>query len=164
RGELDEAKDYLERAVGLATEDGNKWYAGQALRTLARCYLAMEDHSKALAKGEEALATALTIGDRQAICESRLILAEANLQNGEIEKCSAELDKVTEETNESTTDLSFAGETHRLLGMLAAVQADFSSAAQHFGSSVSIFDMLGDRYRAARAHSELGRAYASSQP
>ena len=48
--------------------------------------------------------------------------------------------------------------------MLAMVQSDFSSAAQHFGSSVSIFDMLGDRYRAARAHSELGRAYASSQP
>ena len=27
RGELDEAKDYLQRAVALATEDGNKWYA-----------------------------------------------------------------------------------------------------------------------------------------
>jgi len=48
--------------------------------------------------------------------------------------------------------------------MLAMDQSDFSSAAQHFGSSVSIFDMLGDRYRAARAHAELGRAYASSQP
>ena len=44
RGELDEAKDYLVRAVELATENGNKWYACQALRTLARCYLAMEDH------------------------------------------------------------------------------------------------------------------------
>lgn len=164
RGELDEAKDYLERAVGLATEDGNKWYAGQAVRTLARCYLAMEDHAKALGKGEEALAIAVGIGDRQAICESRLILAEAHLQNGETEKCSNLLDQVMAETNESTTDLSFAGESQRLMGMLAVVQSDFSSAAQHFGSSVSIFDMLGDRYRAARAHSELGRAYASSQP
>src|ERR671914_815445 len=50
RGDLDRAKDYLVRAVTLATEDGNKWYACQALRTLARCYLAMEDHSKAIAK------------------------------------------------------------------------------------------------------------------
>ena len=164
RGELDEAKDYLERAVGLATEDGNKWYAGQALRTLARCYLAMEDHAKALSKGAEALAAARAIGDRQAMCESRLILAEAYLQNSETEKCAAQLDEVAEETTDSTTDLSFAGESQRLMGMLAAVQSDFSSAAQHFGSSVSIFDMLGDRYRAARAHSELGRAYASRQP
>src|SRR6185369_9278834 len=128
RGELDEAKDYLQRAVGLATEDGNKWYACQAFRTLARCYLAMEDHAKARGKGEEALAIALAIGDRQATCESRLILAEAHLQNGDTEKCLAQLEKVTEETTESTTDLGFAGETQRLLGMLAAVQSDFSSA------------------------------------
>src|SRR4030095_12385049 len=94
-------------------------------------------------KGEEALTIALAIGDRQAICESHLILAEAHVQNGETEKCSAQLEKVTEETTESTTDLGFAGESQRILGMLAVVQSDFSSAAQHFGSSVSIFYMLG---------------------
>lgn len=164
RGDLDEAKDYLLRAVSLATEDGNKWYACQAHRTLARCYLAMEDHAKALANGEEALNLALTIADRQAVCDSRLILAEAHLRNGDNEKCSAQLDLVAADTTESTTDLNFSGELQRLLGMLAVTQSDFSSAAQHFGSSVSIFDMLGDRYRAARAHSELGRAYAFTQP
>jgi transcriptional regulator with PAS, ATPase and Fis domain/Tfp pilus assembly protein PilF len=164
RGELDEAKDYLQRAVSLANEDGNRWYACQALRTLSRCYIAMEDHAKALAHGEEALALALGIGDRQAICESRLILAEANLLNGDEQKCAAQLEMLAEETTESPADLSFSGESHRILGMLAMLQSDFSSAAQHLGSSVSIFDMLGDRYRAARAHAELGRAYAASQP
>jgi tetratricopeptide (TPR) repeat protein len=164
RGELDAAKDYLLRAVALATEDGNKWYACQALRTLARCSLAMEDHAKALKNAEEALSLALTIGDRQAISDSRLILAEAYLRDNDIEQCSAQLEKLNADTTESTTDMSFAGELQRLLGMLAMTQLDFSSAAQHFGSSVSIFDMLGDRYRAARAHSELGRAYSSSQP
>ncbi|MDQ1639866.1 MAG: hypothetical protein QOF62_3205 [Pyrinomonadaceae bacterium] len=164
RGELDDAKDYLQRAVALATEYGNKWYACQAFRTLARCYLAMENHAKALAKAEEALAMAEAIGDRQAAADSRLILAEAHLRNGESEKCAQELAKLDEETSESATDMGFAGEAQRLSGMLAMMKADFSSAAQHFGSSVSIFDMLGDRYRAARAHSELGRAYAVSQP
>jgi DNA-binding NtrC family response regulator/tetratricopeptide (TPR) repeat protein len=164
RGELDEAKDYLVRAVSLATEDGNKWYACQAHRTLARCYLAMEDHARALSNGEAALELAVTIGDRQAIYDSRLILAEVHLRNGDPAKCSAQLDLVTEENSETSTDLSFAGELQRLLGLLAVTQSDFSSAAQHFGSSVSIFDMLGDRYRAARAHSELGRTYAATQP
>ena len=55
RGDLDVAKDYLSRAVALATENGNKWYAGQALRTLGRCYLAVVDPAKALSKSEEAL-------------------------------------------------------------------------------------------------------------
>jgi transcriptional regulator with PAS, ATPase and Fis domain/uncharacterized protein HemY len=164
RGELDDAKDYLQRAVALATDYGNKWYACQAFRTLARCYLAMENHAKALAKAQEALALAAAIGDRQGAADSRLILAEAHLRNGESEKCSQELAKLEEETSESGTDMGFAGEAQRLSGMLAMLKGDYSSAAQHFGSSVSIFDMLGDRYRAARAHSELGRTYAVGQP
>src|SRR5437870_8291475 len=43
-------------------------------------------------------------------------------------------------------------------------RGDAAMAAQHFGRSVSIFDLLGDRYRSARAHFELGRAYAIAQP
>ncbi len=164
RGDLDEARDYLKRAVALATENGNRWYAGQALRTLGRCYLAMQDSAKALAKGKEALGLAEGIGDRQAICESRIILAEAYLRTDQREDCAGELQKVNDQTTESATDLGFTGEAQRLAGMLAMAEGDAVSAAQHFGSSVSIFDMLGDRYRAARAHYELGRAYATTLP
>jgi len=164
RGDLEEAQSYLERAVALATENGNKWYAGQALRTLGRCYLAIDDEEKALAKGKEALAIAEGIGDRQAICESRLLLAEAHLRNEELEDCAEELQRVSAQVTDSPTDLGFSGEAQRLLGALEMKHGDATAAAQHFGSSVSIFDMLGDRYRAARAHYELGRAYAISQP
>src|SRR5678815_4517348 len=59
RGDLDTAKEYLSRAVALATENGNKWYAGQALRTLGRCYLAIADPTKALANSQESLACLL---------------------------------------------------------------------------------------------------------
>ena len=164
RGDLDQAKDYLSRAVALATENGNKWYAAQALRTLGRCYLAIADPDKALAKAREALTLAETIGDRQAICESRLIAAEAHLLTRDLDECSKELQRVSEQTTDSATDLGFTGEAHRLNGMLNMSRGDAAAAAQHFGSSVSIFDMLGDRYRAARAHLELGRAYATILP
>src|ERR1044072_6304129 len=164
RGDLDQAMDYLSRAVALATENGNKWYAAQALRTFGRCYLAIEDPANALAKAREALNLAEIIGDRQAICESRLIAAEAYLKRNELDDCNRELQRVTEETTDSPTDLNFTGDAHRLTGMLNMARRDAESAAQHFGSSVSIFDMLGDRYRAARAHLELGRAYAIFLP
>ena len=104
------------------------------------------------------------IGDRQAICESRLIAAEAYLQTRQLDECSRQLQFVAEQTTDSATDLGFTGEAHRLNGMLNMARNDPSAAAQHFGSSVSIFDMLGDRYRAARAHLELGRAYATILP
>jgi hydrogenase-4 transcriptional activator len=164
RGNLDEAKAFLERSVALAKENGNKWYACQALRTLGRSCLAMGDEAAALEKGKEALSLAELIGDRQAICESRLLLAEAHLLAEDYEDSSAQLQQVTEETSESPTDLNLAGEAQRLRGKLLMVQGDPATAAQHFGRSVSIFDMLGDRYRAARAHYELGRAYAVTQP
>ncbi len=164
RGDLEEAQDYLRRAVALATENGNKWYAGQALRTLGRCYLAIGDSEKALAKAKEALTLAETIGDRQAICESRLIAAEAHLLTRELDECAKELQRVSAETTDSATDLGSTGEAHRLYGVLCMARSDAAAAAQHFGSSASIFDMLGDRYRAARAHLELGRAYATILP
>jgi hydrogenase-4 transcriptional activator len=164
RGDLEEARDCVERAVALASENSNKWYACQALRTLVRCYIALGSESAALAKGAEALAMAESIGDRQAICESYLIMAEAHLSRGELAECSAQLQKATEQATDSHSDLNFTGEAQRLYGELAMAQSDPATAAQHFGRSVSIFDMLGDRYRAARAHYELGRAFAGAQP
>ena len=164
RGDLDTAREYLTQAVALATENGNKWYAGQALRTLGRCCLALGDPATSLEKAKEALAMAEQIGDRQAICESLLIAAESHLQTNEFDECAMELQRVTEASTDSATDLGFTGESHRLNGMLNMVQGDAAAAAQHFGSSVSIFDMLGDRYRAARAHLELGRAYTKILP
>ena len=164
RGDLDAAKDYLSRAVALANENGNKWYAAQVLRTLGRCYIAVEDPENALAKAKEALALAEQIGDRQGICESRLIVAEGHLLTRDLDECSRQLQRVGELTTDSATDLGFTGEAHRLNGMLNMANNDAAAAAQHFGSSVSIFDMLGDRYRAARAHLELGRAYAAILP
>jgi hydrogenase-4 transcriptional activator len=164
RGELDEARTHLERAVTLSGEQANKWYSGQALRTLGRCHLAMGDQERALREGERALELAARIGDRQAICDSRLLLAEAHLQRGELDDCDEELRLVAAETTDSQADLAVTGEAQRLQGLLALAHGDAVKASQHFGRSLSIYEMLGDRYRSALALYELGRAYAASQP
>ncbi|MBD0326338.1 MAG: sigma 54-interacting transcriptional regulator, partial [Pyrinomonadaceae bacterium] len=164
RGDLVEAQKLLERAVALATENGNKWYAGQALRTLGRCHLQMNEGARALELGQQALTFAEQIGDRHAIIESHLLLAEANLACGKLDECTAELQRIANEVTDSATDMGFAGEAQRLSGMLSVAQQDTALAAQHFARSVSIFDLLGDRYRSARAHYQLGRTYAHTQP
>ncbi len=164
RGDLAEAQEILERAVALATENGNKWYIGQTTRTLGRCHLQMNDGAGALELGQQALILAEQIGDRHAIIESHLLLAEANLACGKLDECAAELQKVTTDITDSATDMGFAGEAQRLSGMLSVAQQDAVLAAQHFARSVSIFDLLGDRYRGARAHYQLGRTYAHTQP
>jgi hydrogenase-4 transcriptional activator len=164
RGNLEEARSYLDRAVALATDNGNKWYSGQALRTLGRCYLAMGDAHSALEKGRQAFALAESIGDRQAVRESLLILAEAYLLSGDLASSAEELHKVADEASDSTPDLGITGEAQRLYGLLAMAHQDATLAAQHFARSISIFEMLGDRYRGTRAHFELGRAHAGQHP
>jgi hydrogenase-4 transcriptional activator len=164
RGSLDEAHDYLERAVALASERGNKWYEGQTRRTLGRCLLAMGRSKDAVASAERAQTLAQEIGDRQAVCESHLLLAEAFLESGNEQECDASLQRVLELVTDSPADFHIAGEAQRLQGRLEMVRSEAASAAQHFGRSVSIFDLLGDRYRSARAHYELGRAYTITQP
>ena len=62
-------------------------------------------------------------------------------------------------------DLAITGEAQRISGLLAMRQGNVALAAHHFGRGVSIFELLGDRYQTARAHFELGRAYAQgAQP
>ncbi len=164
RGDLEEAWNYLKRAVVLAAENGNKWYECQILRTLARCHIAMNASSESLATAHQALELAERIGDRQAIYESQLLLAESSLQTGNLNACEMNLRPVIEHTSDSAFDLALAGDAQRLQGLLAMAQSDPTAAVQHFGRSVSIFDLLGDRYRSARAHYELGRAYVRVQP
>jgi hydrogenase-4 transcriptional activator len=164
RGELDEAKNLLERAVALATEKGHNWYRCQTHRTLGRCCLAMNQTESALAQAKSALTLAELIGDRQAICESRLLLGEASLRARDRDHVEDILQKLDELITESETDFLIAGETQRLHGLLEIDRGDAALAAQHFGRSVSIFNLLGDRYRSARAHYDLGQAYAISQP
>ena len=164
RGDLEEARGYLERSLALSAEKGNKWYQGQTQRTLGRCYLAMKEGAKALVTLKKALELAEVIGDRQAICESRLLLAEASLEHGETEESAANLKSLAQLITDAPTNLLLAGEAQRLHGLVEMARGDAALAAQHFGRSVSMFDMLGDRYRSARAHHELGRAYAMAQP
>ena len=164
RGNLEEAHDYLERAVALASERANKWYEGQTRRTLGRCLLAMGRSQDAVASAERAHSLAQEIGDRQAVCESHLLLTEAFLESGNEPEANASLQRVLELVTDSPADFHIAGEAQRLHGRLEMVRSEAASAAQHFGRSVSIFDLLGDRYHSARAHHELGRAYTVTQP
>ncbi len=164
RGDFAEAKELLERAVNIATGHGNKWYAWQPLRTLGRWHLAMSEPAEALAKGQQALALGEEIGDRQAICEARLVLAEAHLQSQRLAESAAELQLINDALGDSSGNLAIPGDVQRLHGMLALAQGDHKRAAHHFGRSVSIYEMLRDPYRSALAHYWLGRAYAVGQP
>ena len=163
RGDLDEAKSYLERAVALSNKHTNKWYECQTLRTLARCHLIIGDNSEALAGAQHALELAERIGDTHSIRESQLLLAESYLNKGDLETCAAKVNELSGQTSDSPTAIGLTGGSYRLQGLLALAKSEAPAATQHFGRCVSIFELLGDRYRTGRAHLDLGRAYMLAQ-
>jgi transcriptional regulator with GAF, ATPase, and Fis domain/tetratricopeptide (TPR) repeat protein len=163
RGELEEARNYLERAVALAQESGNKWHIAQTLRTMARCYIATDEPELAFARAQQALDTAHEIADGNSIWESQLLLAESYLRLRDLASCAAKLSELSEQTSDSPSAIGLSGETHRLQGLLAMAKSDAASATQHFGSCISMFELLGDRYRTGRAHFDLGRSYMLAQ-
>lgn len=164
RGDLSSAREYLERAVAVTQEIDNKWHTTQIFRNYARCLFAFGELETAREWVNKALEIAEKIGDRNALNEAQLIIAEIDLRDGKLNECAALLQRVSEEIGESSADLSLAGETQRVSGELALVRHDGMKAVHHFGRSVSIQEMIGDRYRVARALDGLGRAYAVAQP
>lgn len=164
RGNLDEAKSLLEKAVATATEHGNKWYEGQALRTMCQCLLAMNQSEEALQLAQKAFALGEKIGDRQAIFEAKLFIIEAQFPTGNPDQLADELIAINDETKESPADLAISGNAQRLSGILALKQKDYTRAANHFGRAISTFELLGDVFKSARAHYWLGCAYSHTQP
>jgi hydrogenase-4 transcriptional activator len=165
RGDLAEARDYCERAVEMGVKSGKKWNLSQAMRTLTRVYIRLGLTREALDVGSRVLALAESIGDHRGICDSCLLLAEARLLCGEMDESAQLLARVTDEAETTSADLAISGEAQRVHGLLALRREDAPLAVHHFGRCLSISEMLGDRYRTARAHHLLGRAYsAAAQP
>jgi hydrogenase-4 transcriptional activator len=164
RGDLSGAREMLERAVELATAHGNRRDIAQATRSLGHCLIALQDATGALVQGNRALALAESIGDHQALCDALLLLAEAHLHNDQLDDCAERLEQLIRELADSSGDLAFVGKAQHVHGQLAMRRYEMSLAVQHFGRSLSIFELLGDRYRGARARFELGRALASLHP
>jgi hydrogenase-4 transcriptional activator len=162
RGDLQEARDYLERAVGNARKSGKKWNLSQIMRTLTRCYIRLNLSDEALDMGSQVLALAESIGDHRGICDACTLLAEAHLLRGGTEASAQFLARVSDEAETTTTDLAISGESQRVHGLLALAREDAPLAVHHFGRCLSISEMLGDRYRTARAHHLLGRAHAAA--
>ena len=165
RGDLGEAREYLQKAVENGLRSGKKWYTSQAMRTLTRCYILLGLTGEALEMGTRVLALAESIGDHRGICDACMLLAETHLQRGAAEESAQLLARVAGEADATTTDLAISGEAQRVHGLLALTRDDAPLAVHHFGRCLSISEMLGDRYRTARAHHLLGRAYtAAAQP
>jgi hydrogenase-4 transcriptional activator len=162
RGELDEAQNFLERGVKVGKEHTKEWYTIQAMRNLARCFLAQGKFDKAEETASETIEICKKIGESQIAKMANLVLAEVYLEKNRLAECEEELTLIEED--DLTTDFFVLGNIQRIRGRLALKVNDEEIAIYHFSRSLTIFETADDLYHTAIAHLLIGETIANTNP
>jgi hydrogenase-4 transcriptional activator len=154
RGDLKEAEELLERAVAFAKDRKREWYEAQAMRNLARCFLAQGKFKKASVKARETIELCREIGDKHYANMAGLVLAESYLSDGGAAECENYLQVI--ETSDPTSDFFVLGNIQRIRGLAALENKDPELAVHYFNRSLTIFEAAEDLYHTALAHYLIG--------
>ena len=162
RGEHDQASAAVDRAKEAYGEYGmqtNRWYQW-SLRVLeARLALRRGQARAALATANDIVASDGVPGGYAV--QAELIAIEALLASGEYVESKERLDAVSRRIEPSAMSGTW-GEFLRLRGRMRAASGAATDAYHDFGQSVSVFELLGERYQAGLSYLELGRLAASA--
>jgi DNA-binding NtrC family response regulator/tetratricopeptide (TPR) repeat protein len=161
RGELDKAEQILQSAVSYASERKREWYVVQAMRNLARCYLAQGKIKKAAKTARETIEISRQIGDKHIANMAGLVLAESYLKQGSVPECENYLQVIEE--SDPNSDFFVLGNIQRIRGMAALENGDTELAVHHFSRSLTIFEAAEDLYHTALAHFLIGTNLGEDQ-
>lgn len=162
RGELEEAQKFLVKGVKVGKEHTKEWYTIQAMRNLARCFLAQGKFRLAQETASETIKICKDIGESQIAKMANLVLAETHLEENRLAECESELTFIEEV--DPTTDFFVLGNVQRIRGRLALKLQDEEIAIYHFSRSLTIFETADDLYHTALAHLMIGETIAKTNP
>ena len=153
RGHHDDASRALQRSRE-SYGDSNRWYQWSVLALEARLALRRGDAASALAT-----ATQISRSDdvpQAYAAQAELIAVEALLASGRRDEAEERLNAVSALIPAAGMS-SVWGEFLRLRGRLHAEASRATDAYHDLGQSVSVFDLLGEKYQAGLSYLELGR-------
>jgi DNA-binding NtrC family response regulator/tetratricopeptide (TPR) repeat protein len=162
RGEHGEVSRCLQKAHEAYGDKGmhaSQWYQW-SLRVLeARLALRRGDPNQALALASD------VAGSDEApagyAIQAELIAIEALLAAGRTDESRARVEHIASRVQPGGMS-GVWGEYLRLRGRLQAAAGRLSEAYHDFGQSVSVFEVLGERYQAGLSYLELGRLSAAA--
>ncbi len=156
RGDLDEAERLLNESIRFAEERKREWYAIQSMRNLGRCYLAQGRADDAVDVARRAIEICRSTGEKHILNTIKLVLAEAYLEQGELEECERELGSIEE--SDLKSDFFALGSIQRVRGLASLEDGDEETAGYHFNRALTIFEAAEDIYHVALMRFLLGRS------
>ncbi len=158
RGNHDEASRALQRSRE-AYGDSNRWYQWSVLVLEARLALRRGEAGAALTSATQ-IARSDDAPPGYAL-QAELIAAEALLASGRRDEADQRLQNISSLIPSAGMSSTW-GEFLRLRGRLHAQAGRATEAYHDLGQSVSVFDLLGERYQAGLSHLELGKLAAAA--
>jgi hydrogenase-4 transcriptional activator len=158
RGEYDEASRCLQRSRE-AYGEASRWYHWSVRALEARVALRRGDAAQALAVASEIARTA--DAPRAYVTQAELIAVEALLAQERL----AEADERVQAAGAALPGAGMSstwGEFLRLRGRVHAMAGRATEAYHDLGQSVSVFELLGERYQAGLSYRELGKLAGSA--
>ncbi|MER3430997.1 MAG: hypothetical protein C4324_08145 [Blastocatellia bacterium] len=161
RGEYEAAERNLSEAVSIARRQGRLWYEVQALRNLARLFLAKGEPGRAEEIARETIEKCREIGDKHYANMSGLVLAESLLGQERRAECENYLE-IVEESN-PVSDYFVLGNIQRIRGLAAAAAGNGELSIHHLRRALTHFEAAGDVYYTALANYLLGKHLPADQ-
>ena len=162
RYEFEEAEALLKEGIRFAEERKKEWYAIQAMRNLARCYLMEGKLSEAENMALDTIKLCKKINEKQVANMAQLVLSETFLEQNEIDKTEQILSEI--EDTDPTQDFYVLGNIQRIRGLIALKNEDEEVALHHFNRSLTIFETSDDFYHTALIHYILGKTIGENDP
>jgi len=162
RGNHDEASRCLQRsreAYGEYGAHSSRWYQWSVRVLEARVSLRRGDAAEALSIATE-IAASPELPPAYAV-QAELTAAEALLASARVDEADRRLGGVAARLPQAAMS-SVWGEFLRLRGRVHAHAGRSTEAYHDLGQSVSVFDLLGERYQAGLSYLELGRLAGSA--
>jgi DNA-binding NtrC family response regulator/tetratricopeptide (TPR) repeat protein len=155
RGDHRQAEESLERArASYGESKTNRWYQWSVRLLDARVALRRGDPQRAVTLSRE-IASASGVPALYAL-QSDLVAVEALFALQRVADAQAQLDAIAPRIDPSGMS-GIWGEFLRLRGRLHVAGGRTTEAYHDFGQSVSVFELLGERYQVALGNLELGK-------
>src|SRR5581483_3213516 len=160
QGGFEKAEDLLDQSLGVLKSIRVGFNEATALLTRGRCLLLAGMAAEAAESFRASFEISERMGNAREKAAALLHLIEARLELGDTAEAQRLFADVSQEV-ERLANAPLIGHLREVSGRVALAAGHQTEAIRYFNQTVSIWEMLEDRYRGAVARYHLGCLYAS---
>ncbi|RMH87256.1 MAG: tetratricopeptide repeat protein [Calditrichaeota bacterium] len=158
RNNLDEAVQFLQRALGIFEEVDDRPGLAEACCTLGEVYLSQGERELAYRRLSDSMELYRLLEDWPNVARVMYKLIDLNIKRGEWDQVFAYYQQLLE-IHQRLENPAGQAEVHRNLGKFLEERGDWDQAIEHYHTSLSLWETLDNRPEVGRTYRHIGNVY-----